>query len=259
MHAARPGRLILAAGSMLDQAPEVVIDAAAATGFDGVGLRLSGEHATSRPADLRRRAADQGVDIFDAEVYRITEIAERPATLLDAAAAAGAEAVLVVSSVADRSATVAALHDLMAECAARGLRLGFEYMAFTYPGDPLGALAIADEVGCEVLVDVLHHTRLGAGTAELDAIIAAGRLGWAQLCDAPLAGPDGPFPHALAHEARHGRVAPGHGELPLTELIARLPRATTISVEVQSDELLAVEPIERARLLHDASRSVLAR
>jgi hypothetical protein len=58
-------------------------------------------------------------------------------------------------------------------------------------------------------------------------------------------------------EARHGRLTPGTGILPLRALLARVPAAVTISVEVQSDDLLALSPGERARLLHDAATAVL--
>lgn len=256
------GRQILAAGSMLDQPAETVIDAAAAAGFDGVGLRLSGEHHTERPSELRRRATGGGITVFDAEVYRVSSAAENPEPLLDAAVAAGAEAVLAVSDVDDRTATVVALRSLAAECAERGLRLGLEYMAWTMPSDPTDAISIADDVGCELIVDLLHHVRVGAGVDELDAIVRSGHLGWVQLCDAPLARPGHEFQgsashDALVHEARHGRLVPGRGELPLTALLERLPTDVLVSVEVQSDALAVLGAFERARLLHDASRSVL--
>lgn len=241
--------LILAAGSMLDQPAEVVLEAAAAAGFDGVGLRLSGEHT------LDGRATPLGVPVHDVEVYRIDGSARNPEPLLDAAAAAGARAVLVVSDLPDRAATLDSLSALREECAARELRLGLEYMAWTNPSHPLDAIDVAEQTGCELVVDLLHHLRVGAGAAELQAIIASGRLGWVQLCDAPADAPVGR--EALVHEARHGRLPPGDGELPVGALLVCLPSDVTISVEVQSDALLRVPPFERARLLHDRARTVL--
>lgn len=247
--------LILAAGSLLDQPADAVLDAAATAGFDGVGLRLSGEHAVADPARLGARAASLGLAIHDVEVYRIDGSAVNPELLLDAAATAGADAVLVVSDLPDRAMTVDALGALLGECGARGLRLGLEYMAWTLPPDPLTAIAIADEVGCELVVDLLHHLRVGAAVAELEAIVASGRLGWLQVCDAPAVAPAGR--DALIHEARHGRLLPGTGELDLAPLLARVPSDLVISVEVQSDALAATPAGERARLLHDATRAVL--
>jgi hypothetical protein len=77
-----------------------------------------------------------------------------------------------------------------------------------------------------------------------------------QLCDAPLPAPaDGD----LVHEARHGRLPPGAGELPLGELLECVPDGIVISVEVQSTVLGELPPAERARLLHDAARGVIDR
>jgi sugar phosphate isomerase/epimerase len=245
--------LILAAGSMLDQTATVLIDVAAHAGFDGVGVRLSGEHAGDDPSSLRVRAADQGITIHDVEVYRIDASASDPDDLILRAASLGAEALLVVSDLPDRNATVDALDAVTDRCRRAGLRVGLEYMAWTTPSTPLDALQMAREVGCELVVDVLHHVRVGAGRTELVEIVHAGVLGWLQLCDAPATAPDD-----LLQEARHGRVAPGRGELPVGELLASVPVGTPISVEVQSDTLRSLPPGERARLLYDATRSVIA-
>jgi sugar phosphate isomerase/epimerase len=128
-------------------------------------------------------------------------------------------------------------------------------MAWTAPSGPLDAIEVANDTGCELVVDLLHHLRVGAGTAELEAIVACGRLGWVQVCDAPAAAPVGR--DALIHEARHGRLLPGTGELDLAPLLACLPTGTVISIEVQSDALLGVPPFERARMLHDSTQRVL--
>ena len=109
------------------------------------------------------------------------------------------------------------------------------------------------ETGCQVVVDVLHHVRVGADAADLRAVAESGTLGWVQVCDAAAAGSDD-----LVDEARHRRLVPGAGALPLTELLRCVGPDVTISVEVQSDELLTLGATERARLLHDATRSLLA-
>ena len=77
--------LTLAAGSMLDQPADVLIVAAAAAGFTGVGLRLSGEHASADLVGLAKRARAVGVEIADVEVHRIGDPATDPQPLLDAA------------------------------------------------------------------------------------------------------------------------------------------------------------------------------
>jgi sugar phosphate isomerase/epimerase len=248
-----PRPLILAAGSMLDQPATVVIDVAAAAGFDGVGLRLSAEHGGDDPDVLRSLASRHGITIHDIEVYRIGAGAPDPGELIDRSVRVGASALLVVSDVPDHRATIAALHPLTERCRRAGLRVGLEYMAWTTPSTPGDAVSIALEVGCDVVVDLLHHVRVGAGPDELHEIVEAGVLGWVQLCDAPATAPED-----LVREARHGRVAPGAGELPVGDVLAVVPTDTTISVEVQSDALRSTPPAERAQLLHVAARSVLA-
>jgi sugar phosphate isomerase/epimerase len=244
---------------MLDHPAAVVIGSAAAAGFDAVGLRLSGEHAVADPGALRVLARSAGVTIHDCEVYRIDAGDDDPAPLLEAAAAAGADRVLVVSDLADRGATSERLGRLAALARPLDLGVGVEYMVWTDPADPLAAVEVARDAGCVIVVDLLHHARVGAGVEELDAIVASGLLGWVQLCDAGAAPTDvaGPGHDALIEEARHRRLPPGHGALALRPLLDRLPPDVMISVEVQSDELLRMPPLERARLLFDTSAAVL--
>lgn len=248
--------LVLAAGSLLDGDATAVVDAAAAAGFDGVGLRLSGPHAVTDAPALRRRAEGQGVYVHDTEVHRLGADRADPTTIVGCSAALGATALLVVSDLHDHDDTIRRVAELSEVCGRSGLVLGLEYMAWTDPSTPLAAIDVARATGCRLVVDVLHHIRVGAGVDELDAIVASGVLGWVQVCDAPLAAPpDGD----LVQEARHGRLPPGRGELPLHELLDRVPDGVVISVEVQSDALAATAGVDRARLLHDATRDLLGR
>lgn len=247
-------RLALAAGSVLDAPADDVVRIAAAAGFDAIGLRASDHHALDVAAwpDLRRLAADHGVEIHDVEVHRIGSGTD-PGPLLDTAAELGAEFVLVVSDLPDTGATREALADVVARAAAAGVRIGLEYMAWTTPSDPDAAVELAAATGSFVVVDVLHHHRVGAGVTELADVVASGRLGWVQLADAA-----GAVPDDLLREARHGRLAPDAGELPLRDLLALVPEHVTVSVEVQSDDLAGrLDPAERARHLADAARAVL--
>jgi sugar phosphate isomerase/epimerase len=253
-----PGRpLLLAAGSLLDADPLTLIEAAAGAGFDGVGLRACGDAAPATPsADLWRacaaRAADLGVAIHDVEVLRLAEPPPDPGPLLDAAVALGACAVLAVSDDPDVAASTEVLGRFAERCRDAGLVPALEYMAWTTPTTPDVAVEVAAATGCVVVADVLHHHRVGAGPEELAGLAGSGTLGWVQLCDAPRTAPGD-----LVHEARHSRLPPGRGELPLAELLAVVPADVAVSVEVQSDELLRHPPHERARLLAAAARRVL--
>lgn len=245
--------LVLAAGSVLDAAAADVIRAAAGAGFDAVGLRVTGGHRLGSPTELRRLAADHGMSIHDVEVIRIGDPTSEPDEVVERAIELGASAVLVVSDLADRAATTDRLVDLVERCRPLGLAVGLEYMAWTTPDHPDGAIAMADASGCTVVVDVLHHHRVGATLGHLERIVEAGVLGWMQICGAPARSTGD-----LAHEARHRRLVPGDGALPVVDLVAAVPASTPISVEVQSDELLSVPVDERARLLARAARQLLA-
>jgi sugar phosphate isomerase/epimerase len=250
-------RLVLAAGSMLDASAAVLVHAAHDAGFAGVGLRLSGDHAGSPELlDVALRAS--GIEIHDVEVHRISHDhdggRDHAALMIERAVSVGAERMLVVSDLADDAATIHELTAIAGSCRDAGIELGVEYMAWTTPACPVAAIRIADASGCSIVVDLLHHVRVGAGTDELDAVAESGLLGWVQLCDAPIAPPDD-----LLHEARHGRLAPGDGELPLADLLAHVPSDAVISVEVQSDDLTSrLPPAERARYLAERARAVLS-
>jgi sugar phosphate isomerase/epimerase len=243
--------LALAAGSLLDASAVALVRAAAAAGFDAVGLRLSGEHSLDgrAVADMQRLLDDLGLVLWDVEVHRIGSGAD-PGRLIDTAAALGARHLLVVSDLPEAAATRHALAEVSERCRAAGVTAALEYMAWTTPSDPLEAGAMAAATDAVVICDVLHHVRVGAGPRELAALAGSGRLGWVQLCDAPLGAPPD-----LVHEARHGRLPPGEGHLPLGDLLAALPAECPRSVEVQSDRLSAtLNPAERAVLLHRAAQ-----
>ena len=125
----------LAAGSVLDADPYEVAEAAAAAGFDGIGLRLSGEHRLedSGLARLRRRIDDLGLIVLDVEVHRISGDWSLPAALLNAAAIVGARSLLVVSDDADVEATVDRLGQVSDAARAVGVGVALEYMAWTTP------------------------------------------------------------------------------------------------------------------------------
>lgn len=76
----------------------------------------------------------------------------------------------------------------------------------------------------------------------------------AQLRDAP-AKPPATLDGRIA-EARAGRLPPGGGGLPLDAIIAALPPAATLSVEIPA---AAGDPEARARRIFDATQGLIAR
>ncbi|MEY3680810.1 MAG: hypothetical protein RL547_1423 [Actinomycetota bacterium] len=290
------GSLYLAAGSFLDLDASGLIDLAgdlagdvagdlagdmsgtlAGNGADfaGVGLRLSGEHlvADSRSAvSLRRRLEAVGKRVFDVEVIRVSSGFDMysATTLIERAAELGARYVLAVSdlsepgsgttapgstaagpSALDRSIEVFAALQQRADQA--GLSIAVEYMAWTTPSDVAGALKVHQSTGCRIVVDLLHHARIGATASDLELLVRSGAIAWVQLCDAPAER----RASSLVEEARHGRLVPGTGGLPLGDFLGVIPSTIDVSIEVQSDDLLSLTAIDRARRLIAASRELL--
>jgi sugar phosphate isomerase/epimerase len=281
--------LALAPATVGDLGPADVVECAAAAGFALCGVRPADpdRDVPAVAAALRRT----GVALHDVEYVRIAPGPLTGAQLrtADTAAELGARFLLVVSDDPDAGATAAKLAALRDRLTGSISRVALEPMAFTAVHRLADAAALARQVpGVSVLVDPLHLVR-GGDAADAPAHLAPGLLGYAQLCDAgpapaqpptptmngPSLRPDrtnGPFVGrsgsaaptgadllaALAHEARHHRLPPGHGTLPLRAFVAALPPDLPLSVEVHSDRLRAeLGPVARARLVHEAARALL--
>lgn len=249
----------LAAATVLDAGPAETLEAAAAAGYDGVGLRLDPEVTPVADARaLRRRAGDLGLELLDLEVVRLGPdlCPDAGRRMLDLAEALGVRFLLTVSQHPDRSATTAHLARLVEEARGSSARIALEFMRFTEVTglhDAVATLDAIDAPDAVVLVDALHLRRGCESPADL-AAVPAHRIGYLQLCDAPAAAPTD-----LADEARHHRLPPGEGELPLLDLLGHAPAGLPCSVEVQSDRLTAeLDPAARARRLLADARRVLA-
>lgn len=234
---------------------------AAAAGFDGVGLRVDID--PPNPGELREIAsalADTGLVLLDIEVVRIgTHDEPTIRAIVDAVAALGPRHVLAISDLADEPATVDALGQLATWVRPAGATVVVEFMAFTHLRTITDALRVVEATGDDsigVLVDPLHLQRSGGTPSQLDGIDTS-RLPYVQLCDALLTPPAGGI-DALIEEARHARLLPGVGELPLTELLRRVPSAP-VSVEIHDDAARRRHaPAALAHLVAERTRAWLA-
>lgn len=120
---------------------------------------------------------------------------------------------------------------LLAELATdRGLALHLEFVPGLSISELGSALAIVERVGrrdFRVMVDAMHFFRSG-GTIEQLAGIDPNRIGYAQLCDAPLVGA---HPEYMT-EAMTARCLPGEGEMPLAAFVHALPQDIPIGLEI---------------------------
>lgn len=254
-------RLSVAHLTALDLSPPKLIEAAAAAGFDAVGLRLlrvtpdsPGWPLMDDPALLRATRAAlaaTGLSVSDIEFVRLTpetRIADL-ARFLDCGAALGAGHVIAAPYDPDPARLLASLAALTRAARGRGLGVVLEFFPWTVVPDLATALPLVRAAGCGVLVDALHLDRSGTTMAELAGLSATepALLPFAHLCDAPVAPP---YTHAdLLHAARAERLPPGEGQIDLTGFLRALPRGLPLAVEVPMTALARTT----------GSRAVLAR
>ena len=265
-----PRPLALAALTVLELAPPDQVACAAEAGFDQVGLRLIAATAEEiqRPMvgdtplvrETARRLGDTGMRVLDVEIFRLapqTDVAAYRAAL-ETAARLGAREALVAGNDPDEDRLTerfAAFCDLAAEF---GIGANLEPMPWTdvrnfAQGARIVARAARDNAG--VLIDALHFDRGGSVASEICGV-AARRLRYLQLCDAPAERPRDTA--ALLSEARAARSMPGDGGLDLRGILHAAPREAPISLEVPMHELARTMPAaERVRRMLAKTRRLL--
>ena len=264
--------LSLAHLTLLDVSPPELVGAAAGAGFDGVGIRLGrgaqptdpdwpmlGDTAMRR--DTRQRLSDTGLQVLEVEGVSILAgraIADlkRLDALLESANVLGARFLTVASFDSDLAHSANELATLCALAAPYGLQPVVEFLARSGVTRLEQAATLVAQPGCEragILMDVLHLFRTGGSLKDLDGD-AVVRIALVQLCDAPR---ERPAEEAEQRAESRNRRLPGEGELPLTEVLSRLPADMPISVEAPAARLAGLAAAERARLAHAAARHVL--
>jgi sugar phosphate isomerase/epimerase len=130
------------------------------------------------------------------------------------------------------------------------------FMRWRHVGTLGQAAEIVRRAGCRnggVLLDALHLARSGGSPSDIRAL-EAGLIRSVQLCDAPIAPPS---PEGIIEEARNHRLPPGHGELPLRELIANLTHDVALAVEVPMPPGAGLSPLAHLRLIREAADALL--
>jgi sugar phosphate isomerase/epimerase len=251
-------QISLAALTCMELAPPDLVSAAAAAGYDGVGLRLIPVPGQTLPAfDLREledRLADTDLAVLDVEVFRLasdTRIQDFEPVMATAARLRATD-VLVHGADPEESRLVQSFGALCDLAARYGLSANLEPMPWVEISTVAKAKRIiqaARKSNAALLVDAIHFYRADNGLDDLKDVPKR----YMQLCDAHPGRPADM--QEIIRQARGDRLFPGEGALDLRGLMGALPADLTVSVEVPIAK--KIEPFERARLALEATKRFL--
>lgn len=256
--------------TVLPCSPLEQIEAAVRAGFRTIGLRLvpvmDSDIAVLEDPSLMRAISDRitatGLAVLDVEVVRVgpgTDVAGLE-PLLEFAGTLGARWLAVTSErrdeyrAEDENLIIQKLDALATAAERHGVGVMIEFMAFrgiATLGDAARVVTAVARPNVRICLDVLHLFRSGGSVDALRALDPK-LIACAQLNDAPRTPPAD-----LAREARFDRLLPGHGELPLRQLIASLPQDLPLAIEVPSAEQNGVSPADRALAAYNATLPLL--
>ena len=241
------------------------LQAAKEAGFDEVEIwQESIESADGGATAVRERAQQLGMGFTNCQVLR--DFAGAPLTLraekrqeaqrfFRLAQAIGCDT--VQAPACTRDDCQAALIDedlrwLSAEAARHGLRIMYEPMAWSRVDNRLEPtwrrLERLDLPNVGLVVDLFHIAARGDDASVLESILAE-RIYEVQLCDMAEAVTPGDMAH-LVDTARHRRLLPGDGNLPVAEYVAALKRKGyrgPVGIEVFNDQLQQQPPTRAAQ------------
>ncbi len=230
------------------------LEAIAAAGFQGVEI-FENDLLTydGSPSDAGQLINDLGLVLVAFQPFRDfeglpepqrTRAFDRAERKFDLMQALGTDLLLVCSSVApdsrggiDRAA--ADLHELGERAAARGMRIGFEALAWGRHindyRDAWEAVRRADHPAVGTILDTYHILARGLDLAAIGAI-PADRIALVQVADAP------DMDMGVLPLSRHFRCFPGQGRLPLLDFMKALLNTGydgPLSLEVFNDQFRA--------------------
>jgi len=237
--------------SAISLPPVDLIEVAARTGYEFVGLRLTRVTDTeplypiiTSAAALRATKAalaQTGVRVWDVELARMdpAHTPEMYLPLLEATAELGARQIIAQLPDPDR----ARAHDRFARlcdlAAPLGITVNLEFPWWTETGNLATAKAVleaAQASNAGMLVDMLHFYRSHSSLQELVALPRKW-FNYAHLCDGMAAMPADLT--ATLIEARACRLAPGEGEFGVKNILAAMPQDMTYVLEIPNDPVCA--------------------
>lgn len=227
------------------------LDAIADAGFDGIEIFEQDFITDAGSAkDVGNRIRDKGLEISLFQPFRDFEglpadlrvkAFDRAERKFDLMQDLGAELILVCSSVhpkalggIDRAADD--LRELGERAAARGLRIGYEALAWgRHVNDHRDAWEIvrrADHANVGIILDSFHTLGRGLDPESIRRI-PGDRIFFVQMADAPKIDMD------LLYWSRHFRNMPGEGDLPVTDFMRAVLAAGytgPVSLEIFNDQ-----------------------
>ena len=248
----------LAALTCIELTPPDLVSAAAAAGFECVGLRFIGVPgqvlAPFEQRELELRLADTGVKVLDVEIFRLeeaTDIAQfEPALAL--AGRLEASEILVHGADPDERRLADSFARLCELAGKYGLHANVEPMPWVDVSTVAKAKRMIEGTSGAVLVDALHFYRADHTLEEIRSLDKA-KFRYMQLCDAHPGRPT--EVHELIRQARGDRLFPGQGALDLRGLLRALPADLPVCVEAPIAGKM--EPFERAKQAYVHTRKFL--
>ena len=245
------------------------LEAIAAARFDAVEI-FENDLVTfnGTPSDVRSAVKDLGLDIVTLQPFRDFEgmpdeqrarTFDRAERKFDIMQELGTDMLLVCSNVSplslggvDRAA--ADFHELGERAAKRGLRVGFEALAWgrvtSRWRQAWDIVKRADHPALGLILDSFHTLSLRDDFAGISQL-PGDRIFFVQMADAPLLAMD------VLQWARHHRCFPGQGELPVFDFFEQVLRSGyqgNLSLEIFND-IFRETPNRRTAV--DAMRSLL--
>ena len=245
------------------------LEAIAAAGFDGVEIFENDLlYYAGSPREIRQRCADLGLAITlfqpfrDFEGCRRDRLArnlERAERKFDLMQELGTDLVLVCSNVAadslaERQVLVDDLRLLAERAGARGLRIGYEALAWGRHVNTWeqvwDIVKTADHASLGMILDSFHTLSL-KGDPRAIAQVPGDKIFFVQMADAPILAMD------VLEWSRHFRCFPGQGEFDLAGFLApilAIGYSGPLSLEIFNDGFRAAPPRANAA---DGLRSLL--
>lgn len=248
--------------SLLQLEPDELVDIAAQSGFDFVGIRVRGATPTEQIPDQSpgsrmsrstiARLKDTGVRVRDIEFLSLDGHTGREAWLpmLEAGAALGASTLNLAGQDPESSRLADTLAELVSDAAVYGIVPALEPISYNAVSTVGQASELASAAGAHVMLDPLHLQR-GGSTPDDVTQLDPSLIPVLQLCDGPLEVPNSieitePLPRGMTAdgeprkvESRAYRLPPGDGEFPLADLLRSVSVGIPLSLEVPNAPLTA--------------------